>query len=143
MSDFNGILKSEMSLKEKVNYMPKVLVVDDEPNIRTLVEAVLMQEKYVVITADNGKDCLILAEKEKPDLILLDVMMAKMDGWEVCERLKKNSKTKKIPVVMLTAKEKVLFYSVAAKVGADDYISKPFSNRDLVIAVKKYALASA
>ncbi len=114
------------------------MVVDDEQNICILLEAVLKQEKYDVMTASSGKECLSMVEKDKPDIVLLDVMMAGMDGWEVCERLKKDRKTKNIPVIMLTAKEKVLFYSVAARAGADDYISKPFSNAELIDTVKKY-----
>ena len=114
-----------------------ILVVDDDPHILTLVEAILSMEKYKVLTASNGRECLRIIENTKPDLVLLDVMMPFMNGWQVCEKRKKDEKTKDIIVVMMTAKEKVLFYSLGKSLGAADYIGKPFENQDLVNVVKK------
>jgi putative two-component system response regulator len=105
----------------------KLLIVDDEPrNIRAL-EGVLFPLGYTLLFASNGKECLLLAEKEFPDLILLDVMMPEMDGYEVCERLKQGEMTSKIPVIFVTALSDVEDEKRGFKIGAVDYISKPVS----------------
>lgn len=114
----------------------KILIVDDEQDIREVLELRLEIAGYNVITATDGKSCLRKAKEEKPDLILLDVMMPGINGFEVCKLLKENDKTKHIPVVMLTvlAQEKDL--SKGLEKGASCFISKPFNIVDLLVEVK-------
>ena len=102
----------------------KVLVVDDEYTIRELVDLSLSPD-YEVIKAEKGKEALKKAQ-DKPNLIILDIMMPKMDGYEVCERIKSDKRTKDIPVLMLTAKHTIDDLKEAIKVDADEYITKPF-----------------
>ncbi|RKY47321.1 MAG: two-component system response regulator [Candidatus Neomarinimicrobiota bacterium] len=100
----------------------KILVVDDEENIRKLVHYNLILDGYDVIMAVDGKEGLEKAIQEKPDLILLDIMMPEMDGLEVCSRLKKNPETRDIPIFMLSAKGQMQDLEDAFEVGADNYI---------------------
>lgn len=114
----------------------KILVVDDNPlNIKVLA-AKLMHDYYVVITAENGQQTLEKAETNKPDLILLDIMMPGMDGFETCKRLKANESTKHIPVVMVTALSDVADRVHGLEVGADDFLSKPINDMALMARVR-------
>jgi len=104
----------------------KILVVDDEENIRKLVKYNLILDGFEVVLAVDGKDGLDKAFSEKPDLILLDIMMPELDGLEVCSRLKKNPETRDIPIFMLSAKGQMQDLEDAYEMGADNYITKPF-----------------
>jgi DNA-binding response OmpR family regulator len=104
----------------------KILVVDDEPHIREVLEYSLKLEGFQVYTAPDGRTGLELARKEEPDLVLLDWMMPEMNGLQVLSELKRDDKTKDIPVFMLTAKSMLLEVGRALYEGADDYITKPF-----------------
>lgn len=110
----------------------KILVVDDDLTGLRLMSLTLKSEGFEVITATNGPDALVLAAEEAPDVILLDIMMPAMDGYEVCQRLRANSLTSHIPVVMLTAKTQVVDKIMGFKVGADDYIAKPVEPSEVV-----------
>ncbi len=114
----------------------KVLVADDEVHIMTLIKYKLRDAGYIVISAEDGKKALELAKTENPDIILLDVMMPYMTGYEVLDELRKYEPTKNIPVVMLTAKSFQHEIDEGITRGADDYITKPFSPNDLVQRVK-------
>lgn len=116
--------------------MSKILVVDDEKNILELVRFNLEREGYQVLTSLDGKSALELASTEIPDLILLDIMLPGMDGLEVCRELRQNPVTRDIPIVMLSAKADELDRVLGLEMGADDYITKPFSPRELVARVK-------
>ena len=116
--------------------MKTILVIDDEKDLVKLVDHHLTKEGYLVIGAKNGIEGLDIALKHKPDLILLDLMMPKLDGLEVCKRLKSATETSRIPVVMLTAKAQETDKVIGLELGADDYITKPFSPRELVARVK-------
>lgn len=85
--------------------MKKILVVDDEKDIRDLIKDALVRENFSVITSEGGEDAILLSKKEKPDLILLDIAIPLMDGYTICERIKKDGATKNIPVVFLTGKD--------------------------------------
>ena len=110
----------------------KILVVDDEIYIVHILDFSLGMEGYEVITALDGEQALEKVKAEKPDLIVLDIMMPKLDGYEVCKYIKSNSATQNIPVILLSAKGRNVDQKMGFDVGADDYITKPFSPRKLV-----------
>lgn len=115
----------------------KVLVVDDEKDIVDLLKYNLEKEnEFEVITAYNGKEALDILQSEKPALILLDIMMPELNGFEVCKRLKTEPATMKIPVIFLTAKENEIDEIVGLELGADDYIQKPISPRKVMARIK-------
>ena len=115
--------------------MPKkILVIDDEPMIVESVSYNLKQEGYDVMTATDGETGLKLAETGDFDLILLDLMLPGMDGMEICRTLRKTSE---IPIIMLTAKEGEIDRVLGLELGADDYVTKPFSMRELIVRVKR------
>lgn len=107
--------------------LKKVMVVDDEADIRRLVELTLQDNRYEVLVAKDGEEALAMVQKEQPQLIFLDVMMPKKDGYEVCQQLKTDPATAWIKIVMLTAKAQEFDRRRAMEVGADDYFTKPFS----------------
>ncbi|MCK4694198.1 MAG: response regulator [Candidatus Cloacimonetes bacterium] len=104
----------------------KILVVDDDQNIRRLVSFNLSLENHEIFVASNGKEGIQVALAKDPDLILLDIMMPVMDGYKTCEWLKKNPRTKDIPIFMLSVKGQMTDLDNAFNAGADDYITKPF-----------------
>ncbi|KRN95024.1 response regulator YycF [Pediococcus stilesii] len=113
--------------------MPKILVVDDEKPISDIVKFNLDKEGYDVVTAYDGEEAIEKVESEKPDLILLDLMLPKIDGLEVARQVRAKHN---IPIIMVTAKDSELDKVVGLELGADDYVTKPFSNRELVARVK-------
>ncbi|HEY3216041.1 MAG TPA: response regulator [Candidatus Eisenbacteria bacterium] len=110
----------------------KILVVDDEIYIVHILDFSLGMEGYEVITALDGDQAIEKARAEKPDLIVLDIMMPKLDGYETCKMLKADEATRDIPVILLSAKGRNVDQKIGFEVGADDYITKPFSPRKLV-----------
>ena len=111
----------------------KILIADDDNNICELLRLYLEKAGYTVVSAENGMKALDVFEKEKPDLILLDVMMPGLDGWQVCRTIRKKSEC---PIIMLTAKGEVLDRVLGLELGADDYIVKPFEAKEVVARVK-------
>jgi two-component system alkaline phosphatase synthesis response regulator PhoP len=114
--------------------LKKILVVEDEPGIRLSLSDELESAGYRVLTAENGEKALAAAEKEKPDLIILDLMMPVLDGTEVCKSLRMRGD--RTPIIMLTVKDKEIDKVLGLELGADDYMTKPFSLRELVARVK-------
>jgi two-component system alkaline phosphatase synthesis response regulator PhoP len=114
-----------------------ILVVDDEEDILELVKVNLLREGYKVIIAADGEEALKLARSQMPSLVILDLMLPGMDGLEVCRILRGDPKTEHIPVIMLTAKSGESDIIVGLEVGADDYVTKPFSPKVLVARVKR------
>lgn len=114
----------------------KILIVDDVMSNVLLLKVLLKNEKYNIVTANNGTEALSQVIEEKPDLILLDVMMPDLDGFEVCERLKKDKETAGIPIIFLTALNNTSDIVKGFQVGANDFISKPFNKEELLIRVK-------
>jgi len=114
----------------------KILIVEDEVDILSLIDWHLQAEGYATQTAKDGTKGLSKAMEELPDMILLDIMLPGMDGLEVCKALKRNPKTDKIPVVMLTARGEEVDRIVGFEIGADDYIVKPFSPRELILRIR-------
>jgi two-component system phosphate regulon response regulator PhoB len=115
-----------------------VLLVEDESAQRELLAYNLEAEGFAVITADNGEDGLILVDENDPDLIVLDWMMPQLSGIEVCRRLKRNSKTRKIPVIMLSARAEEVDRVRGLETGADDYVAKPYSVIEFMARVKAH-----
>lgn len=111
----------------------KVLVVDDDTNISTLLRLYLEKEGFEVFTADDGEEALSVFEKAQPDLILLDIMLPKLDGWQVCREIRKTSQC---PIIMITAKSETFDKVLGLELGADDYIVKPFENKEVVARVR-------
>jgi len=113
----------------------KILVVDDEVNITQILEFSIGAEGYEVITAQNGEEAIDKAKRERPDLIILDIMMPRIDGYEACRILKANPLTKNTPVLLLTAKGRDIDRRLGYEVGATDYIVKPFSPNRLIARI--------
>ncbi|MGO8700511.1 MAG: response regulator [Limisphaerales bacterium] len=115
---------------------PKILVVDDEPDLLELVEVNFTAAGFTVLFAGDGKEALRQAREKAPDLIILDVMLPEMDGLEVCKSLRQDSATHNIPILMLTARASEIDRVVGFELGADDYVTKPFNVRELILRVK-------
>ncbi len=116
--------------------MPTVLIVDDEPDLRELLVKRLTSEGFETLEAANGLDGLKLAKTNKPDLVVLDVMMPGKDGVTVCKDLRENGKTKRIPILMLTALGETDQKIKGLETGADDYLTKPFNIRELSARIR-------
>jgi len=114
----------------------QILIVDDEPNIVISLEFLMRREGFEVTVARDGEEALGSIAAKRPDLVLLDVMMPKINGFEVCERLRANPALADMRIVMLTAKGREAEINKGLSLGADGYITKPFSTRDLVVQVK-------
>ena len=108
----------------------KVLIVDDEPNIRLLIKGILGHD-YTVLEASDGEEAVSMVRKQKPDLVLMDIMMSNVDGYTACYLIKADPATKGIPVIMLTALGYRLNEKLATVLGADGYINKPFKPQEL------------
>ena len=111
----------------------KVLVVDDDPNICDVLRMYLENEGYSVILAYDGEEALVKFNALKPDIILLDVMLPSLDGWQVCREIRKTSET---PIIMLTAKGETFDKILGLELGADDYVSKPFDTKEVIARIK-------
>ncbi len=114
----------------------KILIVDDEKDIVKMLDYNLKKEGYRTAVARDGDEAISLASKEHPDLVLLDLMLPGKDGLEVCKALKGEGKTASIPIIMLTAKTQEADKIVGLELGADDYVTKPFSPRELIARIK-------
>lgn len=118
--------------------MPKtVLIVDDEPNIVVPIEFLMEQNGYSVLVAGSGEEALEVIAKHNPDLVLLDIMLPGIDGYEVCEIIRLDPKWKNIKIIFLTAKGRDVDVAKGMVLGADAYVIKPFSNADIIENVKK------
>jgi two-component system alkaline phosphatase synthesis response regulator PhoP len=116
--------------------MKTILVIDDEKDIVEAIEYNLIKEGSKVLKAYDGDTGLLTAQNKIPDLIILDLMLPGLDGTEVCKRLKKDPKTTNIPIIMLTAKSELTDKIVGLEIGADDYLTKPFSMRELIARIR-------
>ena len=134
--EFDSDFDPDTEVKEGPMAKEKILVVDDEEDILELVRYNLNREGFDVLGTTSGEEALNIARKEIPDLIILDLMLPGIDGLDVTRRLKKDAKTQAIPVVMLTAKGEEADVVAGLELGADDYVTKPFSPRILIARVK-------
>ncbi|NUB11131.1 response regulator [Azospirillum sp. Vi22] len=117
---------------------PTILVADDEPSIVLSLQVLLQKAGFAVRIARNGEEALESVAESTPDLILLDAMMPRRDGFDVCQSLRANPAYQALPIIMLTAKSRDVERQKGMALGATDYITKPFSTRDLVTTVRKY-----
>ena len=118
--------------------MPKeILIVDDEPSIVVPIQFLMEQQGYSVLVAENGEDALDVIYKYKPDLILLDIMLPRIDGYEVFEIVRLNPEYRTTKIIFLTAKGREVEIAKGLALGADAYITKPFSNTELIAKVKE------
>lgn len=121
----------------------KVLIVDDEPNIVTALEFLLKRSGYEVRVASNGAEALAQVESERPDVVLLDIMMPGKSGYEVCQRLRERPEFAQTKIVMLSAKGSEAEVNKGLSLGADLYITKPFSTQELVATIERLFAAGA
>ncbi|ADX24102.1 response regulator YycF [Streptococcus dysgalactiae] len=115
--------------------MKKILIVDDEKPISDIIKFNLTKEGYGIVTAFDGREAVTIFEEEKPDLIILDLMLPELDGLEVAKEIRKTSH---VPIIMLSAKDSEFDKVIGLEIGADDYVTKPFSNRELLARVKAH-----
>jgi two-component system OmpR family response regulator len=115
--------------------MAKILIVDDDPHIRKLLQVILSEEGFTILEAQDGKDALSLLDSEKVDLIILDIMMPNMDGWDLCENIRAYY-SDSLPILMLTAKGETAQKVKGFNLGADDYLVKPFHPAELIARIK-------
>ena len=115
----------------------EILIVDDEPSIVVPIQFLMEQQGYTVMVAENGEGALDIIYKYKPDLILLDIMLPRIDGYEVCEIVRLDPRYRDIKIIFLTAKGREVEIAKGLALGADAYITKPFSNIELVSKVKE------
>lgn len=115
----------------------KILVVDDEPQLANFIRMRLEANKFKVILASDGIEGLKKTQEEKPDLILLDILMPNLDGFGMLRKLKEDDKTKSIPVIILTAQDKPQNISRALEIGANDYMAKPFESKIMLEKIRK------
>jgi len=114
----------------------KIVIADDEPNIVVTLEFLLEQEGYDFVVARDGKEALDQVEAFDPDLILLDIMLPEINGYEVCQKLRENPKFKNLKIILLTAKGRQVEIAKGLALGADAYITKPFSTKNLVQEIR-------
>lgn len=122
--------------QKKIEHSTKVLVADDDKNVINIIRDSLDPDLYEVHEAANGKEALGMVFAESPDIIVLDIMMPGMDGYSVCQELKEHDSTKKIPIIILSAKTSIEDKLKAMELGIDDYIVKPFDPRELKARIK-------
>ena len=116
---------------------PEILIVDDEPNVVVAIQFLMEQQGYNVMTAERGEDALDLIYKYKPDLVLLDIMLPGIDGYEVCEIVRLNPEFRKVKIVFLTAISREVEIAKGMLLGADAYITKPYTNEELIAQVRQ------
>jgi phosphate regulon transcriptional regulator PhoB len=116
---------------------PKILIVEDDPDISELIQFNLEKAGYQTVRAEDGEQALRLAQKNPPDLILLDLLLPGLNGLEVCRRLKRDTAMQHIPIMMVTAKGEEMDRVVGLELGAEDYVVKPFSIREIILRIQK------
>ncbi|MHB8883147.1 MAG: response regulator transcription factor [Thermodesulfovibrionales bacterium] len=117
--------------------MPRVLIVDDEPNIVLALELLMKRDGYETLSVDDGQKAFEAVKEFRPDLVILDIMMPKMDGYEVCQRIRADDQLRDVSIIMLTAKGREVEKEKGMALGADLYITKPFSTREVMLKVRE------
>ena len=114
----------------------KILVIEDEPDIRKLVQYNLVQDNFKVLEAEDGEQALKILKRDKPNLVILDLMLPGLSGLEICRALREHPETARLPILMLTARAGEADKVIGLEMGADDYLAKPFSPREMVARVR-------
>jgi DNA-binding response OmpR family regulator len=135
LNSFIEVNTEQNQKKKGLNFMTKILIVDDDPHIRKLVGIILSKEGFTILESQDGIEALSLLDAEKVDLIILDIMMPNMDGWEFCQHLR-NYYSDSLPILMLTAKGETAQKVKGFDLGTDDYMVKPFDAAELVARIK-------
>jgi len=117
--------------------MPRILIVDDEPNIVLALELLMKREGYETLSVDDGEKAFEAVKEFLPDLVILDIMMPKMDGYEVCQLIRADARFRDVSIIMLTAKGREVEREKGMAMGADLYVTKPFSTREVMLKVKE------
>jgi DNA-binding response OmpR family regulator len=133
---YSSPYKNKSGLKTEEQMAKKILLADDEPNIVISLEFLLRREGYEVVVAHDGAEALAQVRAERPDMAILDVMMPRRNGFEVCQDLRQDPEFKDLRIMMLTAKGRDTEVSKGLALGADIYMTKPFSTKDLIAKVK-------
>ena len=133
----------KVEAKDNTDHALKVMIVDDSVTIRRTAESLLKREGYTVITAEDGFQALSKVVDEHPDIIFLDIMMPRLDGYQTCSIVKNNSLFKNTPVVMLSSKDGMFDKARGTLVGSEQFITKPFTREDLLEAIHQYVRRSA
>lgn len=133
----------ESQSKDSPNHAIKIMVVDDSVTIRRTAETLLRREGYEVITADDGFEALSKIVDNRPDIIFLDIMMPRLDGYQTCSVIKNNRSFKETPVVMLSSKDGIFDKARGKLVGSEQFVSKPFTREDLLDAIHQYVGGSS
>jgi twitching motility two-component system response regulator PilG len=128
---------------EKSSNDIKVMVVDDSKTIRNVAEKLLHKEGYTVITADDGFEALPKIVDHRPDIIFMDIMMPRLDGYQTCSVIKNNAAFKDTPIVMLSSKDGVFDRAKGKLVGSEQFVTKPFTKEDLLAAIEQHARISS
>lgn len=115
----------------------KILIVDDEPNIVVTLEFLMEQQDYEYVIARDGEEAMEKIREFKPELVLLDIMLPRLNGYEVCQRIRENADLKRIKIILLTAKGREVEIAKGMALGADAYITKPFATKDLIEEVRR------
>jgi DNA-binding response OmpR family regulator len=126
-----------MKTKSKSAEKKLILVVDDEKGIRNLLKRFLEMNNFEVITASDGEEALGKIREYSPDTVILDIIMPKMDGWEACREIRKDPIYKSIPILMLTSKTSKVDKITGLNIGADEYVTKPFELKEILLRIKK------
>lgn len=133
----NSQLSNSTSKQGRRNIMAKILVVDDEPDMRFLARVFLEKAEHSVVEAEDGESALGKIVKDKPDIVLIDVMLPGEDGWEICKKIKSIDETKGIPVAMFTIRSSDDAVERSMKCGADAHIKKPFEREELLATIDR------
>ena len=128
-----GVCRSELRRRDNKMDLGKILIVDDDQNICELLRLYIEKEGFTTAIANDGKKAVEMFDMEKPDLIMLDIMLPELDGWQVCREIRKKSQC---PIIMLTAKGEVFDKVLGLELGADDYVVKPFEAKEVVARIK-------
>lgn len=123
--------------------MPSVLLIDDDVDVVEILTQVLERAGFAVRSTGDGEQALKMVEKERPDAVVTDVMIPRMDGWRICQRIKGNPLTAAIPILIMTAKTESIAELMSYESGADAYISKPFDNQEFIETVRKLTARAA
>lgn len=135
---------SSLQALEQINsadlYSLKVMIIDDSKTIRKSAETLLSKEGCEVLTAEDGFEALAIIAVNKPDIIFVDIMMPRLDGYQTCTIIKNNRQFRDTPVIMLTSKESIFYKARGRIVGSEEYLTKPFTRDDLLQAVNRHAV---